>query len=628
MKTWKLLIFIVFLSIPLLINCHTNSVHTSLYSRLVAHYQQNDPDSPYLRAITQHPDYFKYGSTLPDMQYVNIFKSTIQDLGEQIYEGSDHDLSLTYNPSVLGIPDPAGSNRTNSFGIDTHDPEGAFLFAQEFLNHAMRDGGNGSKYKKDVYTTETGSMELALALGYYAHLVEDIVGHNFWVPRLTALENLNELNVINSINDQANLDIPGVQSHYFIEISQDYRNGEEAAHDFRNTIWNFHIKSDQSEPESKEFLVNGSKWDKLNPALQAFYNCLTKFYTEHPELRKGNLISEEGFRNECHLWRFVNQFYPETLGYGSLSEGMADWVSSHVTSSEYSFEIGPIVWDFIEQIYIIPTVYSNVEATIEKEMGRSLQTLLGLARYDQAKALEIVKNNPLVINYSEFVRMIASPIYSDPDYFTKQNFAYYADLEMHYFSQIGPTGKLFQDWHPEWLPAYAWGVRAGLNGLLPGVLDKRTNVMIHDVYLRSEDKRCPVGKRVSIKHLPLEVWVELFAPEKIENSIKIKGKVILEGKNGNDLELKTRSISFKQDPYKYNSTSRAVLKFKIKPDDLKRIDLNQYNGFYIELYWQKANLPFYTTNDRKYQGLEIVKNNSRFKLWNSTNLFQLSNEGN
>ena len=120
------------------------------------------------------------------------------------------------------VPDPDGPNGSYSFGINTHNANYAFAFAQYLLDQANLadppgvDPGPGGNNSGTGYDSISRGMKLALACGYYAHLVEDIIGHNFWVPKLTSESAIHELNLI--ISDETGLDyIPGIQSHYLIE---------------------------------------------------------------------------------------------------------------------------------------------------------------------------------------------------------------------------------------------------------------------------------------------------------------------------------------------------------------------------------------------------------------------------
>ena len=312
-------------------------------------YGDQNPD---YRAINLYPEYFKYGSILPDMQYISSVRNTYEELYEEIND--IFGLTLTYYIDMSNIPDPE-IHGSYSFGINTHDYRYAFKFAHYLLDQANADPSDGTAlvpYDGDLWDppgVDPGCVgqnncvprgqKLALALGYYSHLVQDLVNHNFLVPKATAESGLAELNLIT--NESAGLGhIPGIQSHFVIETMHDYRLGYEANAAVADLVHDdFWISTDQFEPSVPLVIYPGTTgYTGLNPSLDFFWEVLNKWYTENPaglpdEFRVQQLISKVGFTDECSLWKLSNRFYPEMVGHGSLAEVTGEWIGNHVDGS-------------------------------------------------------------------------------------------------------------------------------------------------------------------------------------------------------------------------------------------------------------------------------------------------------
>ncbi|MFA7057344.1 MAG: hypothetical protein WC155_07275 [Candidatus Cloacimonadales bacterium] len=99
---------------------HGSSVHTSLYNRVLNFYLENYGETDtYYMVLNTYPEYFKYGSTLPDMQYVNAVKQSMQEMYNDVNDVFTCDI--TYQINMSDVPDPDGPNGSYSFGINTHN---------------------------------------------------------------------------------------------------------------------------------------------------------------------------------------------------------------------------------------------------------------------------------------------------------------------------------------------------------------------------------------------------------------------------------------------------------------------------------------------------------------------------
>lgn len=615
----RIYIIILLIGIQIGLFGHANTVHNSLINDVLDYLESTyGTGNTYYQVISTYPNFFKYGSTLPDMQYVNASKPTLESIYSDVNDAFS--CSITYEIIMDEVPDPDGVNASYSFGINTHNKEYAFAFAQYLLDQANlmdppgNDPGPNGNNSVTGLTSQSRAMKLALACGYYAHLVEDIVGHNYWVPKLTAESGIHELNLLN--NDAAGLsETPGIQSHYFIETCHDYSMGESASIDFKNTIYDMYVISGQVEPSYAWMLVNNYDWAGLNPALDFFHDVLADWYNNNPEnlpsdYRYGNLISSTGFIQECHMWRFMNQFYPETLGYGSLPNALANWISDHTYSLLFEDILGMVFFGIVDWFFD-DYVFNTALDSVEPKMGSALQTLLGISRNDPSLANQIVADNPDKINSSEYTRMLSNPIYTNPNYFS--SFDYYAGLEAKYFDEIGPSGYLYNEWAPDNHSAYSWGVLSTLNNLTTEY-QMRTDIGVYDFYfLVDGQKYDDLSSFTGINHNFTAV-AELFALEPITQPLNILGELKLDRHGDNstlDILLKDQTITFSQDPSNYNTVERVKLNISFNSSDFTNIPLIDYQGIYLDLSIVNEQ-PFFSTNWEIYEDITDVVNNTRF----------------
>jgi hypothetical protein len=167
---------------------HGFAMHVAHYPDIIA---LNDSYKSLIENSKYKP-YFLYGSIFPDIQYANNYKATIHNLDQQIRDTKKGGIKifsgLSYLPDTTDIPD-----YKYPLGIDTHDDKYGMQFAEKLLESAgsLRNDivhlGNGTDQK---------NIQIAFALGYYMHLATDIACHDFLVPRVSAMLNLGDLQLI------------------------------------------------------------------------------------------------------------------------------------------------------------------------------------------------------------------------------------------------------------------------------------------------------------------------------------------------------------------------------------------------------------------------------------------------
>lgn len=317
--TWLLLI-VFMLGIKTQMYGHGSAGHIGMYDKLLDYYLTNyGTNDPYYLIIRDYPEFVKFGSILPDMSFVNSGKPALQNLYDNVLQETGQ--PLTYQIVLGDVPDPYDpAIGTNSFGIDTHDYRYAFAFAQYLLDQANLADPPGVDPGGTGFDAVSRAQKLALAIGYYLHLCQDIEAHNYWIPKLTAESGLAELSIFETKDIGQYYEIvPGGQTHSATEVLHDYRLGLTKCQDVATTLhtdfWycagstgipvqilDGVIITGQFEPPAGPVFYPASSngqpelYEGLNPALHFFYKVLQDWHQNNPlglnyEHTSGPLIS-------------------------------------------------------------------------------------------------------------------------------------------------------------------------------------------------------------------------------------------------------------------------------------------------------------------------------------------------
>ncbi|MDA3838141.1 MAG: T9SS type A sorting domain-containing protein [Candidatus Delongbacteria bacterium] len=633
---------------------HGFAVHVSQYDKIIEYYDTIGYSGEYYQLLQAWPQYFKYGSILPDMQYINELKPALLDIYQQVFNQTlNH---LTYEINMTDVPDVRGPNGSCSWGIDTHHPKYALQFAQYLLDQAVLPDPPGV----DPGADEAGGYEddparaqkLALACGYYNHLVMDIGAHNYVVPMLTTKSGLHELSIFKSKDPTNALEqIPGIQSHMVTEAMHDYSMGKSANDAVADLVYKETYDGNQvwvtcgsgsMEPVIWPINYGGDNTDDWayeggNPALDFFYEVLKDWYNNNPynlpddyKISGGYLIPENGFWQECHMFRFSNRFYPEMMGYGSLPEVMANWISNHIDFSWVFSEIlgfanSVILADLIHQACVNYSYDENIEAVKESVSSGAIHTLLGMLHDDPSYVYDYISTTEgaELINPLELNRFTTNQLYTDPNYF--DDISHVIDFEAAYFDQIGPGGLLYSKWAPDYHHSYLSGVLSSLN-VHTDQYDSRTDIAVYDSYFLVDGSRYYYREeqnQVGINHNFTAV-AEVYALKEMQTPLNITAKVYLDKSFYNDVDnsldilIKTSTTSMIQNPENYNSINRHKIEIDFSNEDIPTdIDINTFAGFYLELSVE-SNTPFFTMDWGEYEKMEIVQNNERYNYGYST----------
>ena len=637
--------FIILALFSIAVQGHGLAVHVAQYDRIIEYYEENDPDNTYLTIMQTYPEYFKYGSILPDMQYVSTQKKALEDL----YQGlADYypPLVLRYDLSLTDVPEsgPGSTNGSYSFGINTHDFRYAFQFAQYLLDQANLLDPPGLDYGyENTASCITRGQKIALASGYFAHLSQDVIAHNYWVPQLTAQSGLAELNMI--IDDDGLGHIPGIQSHYAVEANHDYQLGMSACQNVADVVSNLDegvwVRIGQLEPSVP--LVVYADGDALsvigtpNPALVFFHEVLQQWIDTNPynlpdDYRTGDLISITGFFNECDIWRFGNRYYPEIFGYGSFGNSFSTWMANHIgfesTGLSILDQFGVVDGaNFIVQLFqwiknrdnswdtVWEMQFNSVYSKSRDGSAGAFQAVLGMMRYNISDADQLVADNPDKIDITEYNRLKNNAVFTNPNYF--DGFDYFEGVEAQYFDKIGPADKIYETWAPDYRNSYVFGVMNALNGYSPNH-ELTSSLGVYDAYfsvdgVRYNNKNFPPGHEHNF-----EAVVEVFSLGEMSDGMPISAKLVLDHIDGDDLIFKSASTTIQQSPFDYNNEERTTISIPFHGTEIASLPNSElYQGIHIALYAGSSTIPFFTTDWDSYSLLDIVVGNNRYNQYSS-----------
>ncbi|UCF62677.1 MAG: T9SS type A sorting domain-containing protein [bacterium] len=640
--------FIQILYLISVLRGHGSAVHMGQYEKVLQYYLNHyGSQNSYYQIMLHYPEYVKFGANLPDMNVVNSGKPTLQNLYDRIYQETGH--PLTYQINLDEVPDPEDPDiGTHSFGIDTHDPRYAFHFAQYLLEQANLVDPPGIDPGGTGIDAVSRAQKLALAIGYYLHLCQDISAHNFWIPLKTTQSGLAELSLAEPKNTATQIEVvPGAQTHNAIETLHDYRYGQAGCQEVADVIYsNFWYCAGSSgipvqilngvtitgqfEPPVGPIPYPASVTGQpelyvgLNPALHFFYQVLQDWHQNNPqglpEHTSGPLISLKGFIEECHMWRFLNRFYPQIVGHGDFPATFADWISNHTQPTGL---FGQAVVNFVDLFigdafneWFRDKVTQGAIPSIEYGASSTTQSFIGIMLNDPSKA-EFLASDPYTdVNYAEYLRLKNNPMFTDPNYFS--DFTYYEDLGIRYFDQIGPGGNLYSSWYPEYYNAYYWGVINSLNGLSPAY-QQRTDIGVFDAFFTVNGERYGPGVEVvAFEGNIFSAVAELYAFRNMTVPLTISAKVYLDHSSGihtMDYLVKTASTQMQQNPEDYNSIPRKYIEVPFTLADFQGISIEDFRGAYLEL--SIAGQPFYSTDWKQYAALSQVQGNRRYEEYNT-----------
>ena len=226
------------------------------------------------------------------------------------------------------------------------------------------------------------------------------------------------------------------------------------------------------------------------------------------------------------MFRFSNRFYPEMMGYGSLPDAMASWISNHINYSFYdliggafSGFVGTFISMSLHQTYIDIAHDDSVGDVKKSVASGAIHTLLGMIHNDVDYVNDYLYTleGGKLINRAEYHRLLANPVFNDPNYFNQVS--HVMDFEVKYFDEVGPGGNIYEDWASDYHHAYFWGVLSSLNGYTEKY-EKRTDIGIYDSYFLVD------GSRYMYKENPTQTGIshnfkavaELYALKKMNSN--------------------------------------------------------------------------------------------------------------
>ncbi len=603
--------------------------HTSQYDEVLNYFLVNHPDPDpyyvYYEVMYAYPEYVKFGMTMPDLQYANALKSSVIDIMV------DLEIYDTYRIwDIHEVPDPDNPDiGTLSFGMDTHHYKYAFQFAEYLLNQADLDYPPGPNPGTSGHAR---GMKLALAIGYYLHLCQDIIAHNFWVPKLTATSNLGELSMLEPKDAGTELDlIPGIQSHYAIESMHDYRIGNTAAQNLKNLMTTeFWSTSSQIFRVGFYGWVNGVYFEPdiyygRNPALQFFYEVLVDWLTNNPnnlpaDYKTGPIISQNGFYAEVEIFQLMNSFYPSILGHENFPDAMLDWAEykTDLPNSTIDSKWYDVLGAWLLDDLLRDAVAAMIRPEMEHTAAFGFQTFLGLMINDPTAAYNLAYAADTPINPAEYERLKLNPVFTDASYFN--NFSYYQDLGIYYFDVVGPSGYIYTDWSPEYYTSYYWGLVNSLNGNSPA-LDQRFDIGVFDSYFLVNGTRFGPGIEVlPIPQCSFTAVAELFAMEEMTADLSVSIQIKLDHNTNmpaNDPIIKTFTTTMRQNPADYNTVQRKKIELSFDNNDFTGYNLDDYDGIYFELFVDPSK-PFYSIDWKFYNDVvQSIGDNRRYQMYTS-----------
>ncbi len=603
------------------ISAHGFGGHAAHLSSILA---LNDQYSPLL-SYPRYQDYFLYGSCFPDMQYQTIYKETLQSLYNKIkdyeYAGVKVFDGLTIETDMSEIL----SNNVYPFGLDTHDPKYAMKFAEYLLVKAASIRSDARNRLGIFPYTDQLNEQLAFALGYYAHLAEDVACHDFLVPKINAALNLGDLELVKksvSFNQDPNAQMEGI-----IETIIDHYYGanESVAQTFRDNIW---IVLGPFILEGNTLMVSydGNPYSDIgtkNPIFDFFIKTLNDFLVEYPDAKKSqSVISYNGLTQLAQVSRFVNQFYPEIAGDGRLDEALARYVCDHLNYSDAANTIGitlaaltagflgELLLEEINVEYFSKIAYPYLLPEFTTGLGADARSLVSLMLSDMSTANNLAIQNPDVINIDSFNKLKNSFLFTNPTSLIEPYWNEYKNLGVKIYNEVGPSGKWYSDWSPWNKQSMAWSALSSLNNLLPEIYTSNPNISVYDAYFMVNETRITGPKFESFfeNNTTAKVVVELYNTSNVASqnlTLRVKKDHLTTNYNLDVIKTST-TFSIDQDPILYNSNNRIKIEL---PFSISLNDLNGYQGYYFELVNNANNKVMFTSSFEQYKTRLDLTNN-------------------
>ncbi|MCE1189959.1 MAG: T9SS type A sorting domain-containing protein [Ignavibacteria bacterium] len=618
------ILLMVFLGISWF-NCfpHGFGAHMAHLQKII---ELNLPGS-YLDLInnSQHPEYKSYfllGSTFPDVQYANHFKPTLQKLYQNVRDSHFKVLGiecyplngLTYEINMSNIPDPTDGQYV--FGFDTHNDGAALQFAEYLLTHSQEIHPN-------VFHIGTGTtqknLQLAFALGYYAHLCEDIVCHNFLVPRVSATLNLGDLQLIRTQSSFAK--DPNAQSEGIVEAIVDnlYGANDLVYQTLYNDIW---YQIGQYEPSVPLVIVDGVPYDNstysglMNPVFFFFLENLKDFLNAHPELRTNSTISNSGYAQLMSVFRFANRFYPASVGkpfQGNqrIDQALATWVKNHLnlkTGFAMADVLAGLNFDLfgLRQMFWDGYVYPKyILSKTTPQMASDARSLVSLMLSDMTEADNVANTNSDAVNLTDYNRLKTSQLFTNPHGLLDQLWSEYETLGARIYNEVGPTGS-GQNWYTSWSPWHSqtmtWGVYSSLNNSLSSLYISKPDVAVYDSWFTIGGQKVsgPMQPSVFANNTTAQFNIQLFNTRSVGAQsyfVRIK-KDDNSTSYASDATVTTApTFSINQNPTNYGSTARYATSVTFP---VSATDLTNNKGYYFELVDVASGKPCFTSNFEQY----------------------------
>jgi len=537
---------------------------------------------------------------------------------------------LTYTFQVDQIPD-----EDYIFGFDTHHDKYGMAFAEYLLQQSGLTDPLGPDPGL-TGTEDSRNRKIAFALGYYAHLAEDIACHNFLVPRITAQLDLGDFELVK--NSTTFVDDPNAQTEAIIETIVDnlYGNNSLVASTVYRDIW---ISYNQFEPTVAQvnpfnLIYNGEMFDpvkygtSLNPVIVFFDEVAKKWYNENPfNLPTNNTIEKDNYRLNnaplsltgtyelATLFRFVNRFYPALVGQpfegkSTLPQVFSDWIYNHLDYKD-GWEGFLVLADIIGlRKPITGLAYPGIIEGVKKDIGADVRIFLSLMLSNMTEATNYANEHPEIINISEFNRLKNSILFTNPHSVLDAAWSEYSQLGARIYSEVGPDGKWYSDWSPWHSQSMAWGALSSLNNRLTSLYASNPDVAVYDAYIK-------VGTKVikgfepprTFENNPVtKAIIELYNTKDVSSkSLKLQVKKDHISSNySSDPSIANSNFSIDQNPINYNTVARVK---KEQQFNISQADLTNYNGYYYEVVDNSNNKPVFTSSFEQYaNNLQLTAN--------------------
>ncbi|MGH1366323.1 MAG: T9SS type A sorting domain-containing protein [Calditrichia bacterium] len=599
-------LLLIFVLMTLFTTTHLNAYgfasHMAHKDEILAIYP---PGTPIGDLITTHEAYFLYGSIFPDAQFANRLKSSLTDIYDEV-EGTFGVKRVTYKILVDNVPDG-----DFPFGFDTHHPLYGLDFAEFMLQQANLPNPPGPNPPEgsNWITNPARGEKLAFALGYYAHLSEDIVAHEFFVPEILAGSNIGALSILKvEENDPNNLiEIPG-ESETAIEINTDYRLGSTASDLVEDVVFNdFWVKVGQLEPPVPLIIyINGIAIEfykgGTNPTLKFFQECVQQWNTMHPEYFENPPINLLGLVQMCHMFRFQNRFYGEAVGHGSLPDELTDWIVNHIdwetwvdlTPAFLAATIG-VIKAIVLKEFFDDFVEGTVLGQSKEKALEASKTFFGIMNNDVGETNAYTSSKPDLFNLDEYNIFKQSPVYSSSSFLLDPFNSRYKALGAKVFEDVGPGSNWNTSWSPRNVNSLRGAVQTSLNNQLTQDYEARNDLAVYDCYFTVNGIRV-AEQSIDYSELGInnvQAVAELYNlvdTSPINVTLKVRA---LNNSPPNNI-ISQSSVTINHDPLTYTSTNRTEIFTTFGLTELAK-HLSVQDGFVIELFANGNTKPFFTT---------------------------------